>query len=564
MMMIPHRLNLAFRRRPMLFVPSLQRLQRFLSPTLQKIVVVVVVDDFHGSLSFGNPTSNKRTLSTMIMMTTSNVWKNNSTRFHPCPSAWIQQPPTYNHNFLFRSRTDKIIPSDDDDDDDNDDENCVDFDDEWDKDAEEEKDNEPDNHHSLAHATGDGGESGVVLRDLRPILEAQYASSKRDGDDFSHIEMDLLKALRKRNPADTRSLVNLRKAYEAMMYWEYAIATQKDILEIIPSTESIDHAHQLVLLGNLHMRNMQILEASTVYQKALMILQQQQQNVSTSSSSKSYPDSAISLAIGKCLVAMAGVQFQRDRIEDAMALLKTAATQYLPRRSQEYVRCLQHQALLHRSRGEYTIALDIYQRAEKILTRELLQYYSRELLRNLRLDIADMHLALEQFEPALTIYQELLRKCRQLDPSDEPQEAVLLHNIGRIHAQQGQYDQALEELEESVILKRRYGQGDTNPEVAKSLDVLGAVHAALGSNYEALQCFKESLLILRANSDDPERDPHIRYAMRNIAVLQGEKVPKWEEDQRGEEKTSNDPPEQPNGKDNHHTPSPQGPSNEQQ
>ena len=70
--------------------------------------------------------------------------------------------------------------------------------------------------------------------------------------------------------------------------------------------------------------------------------------------------------------------------------------------------------------------------------------------------------------------------------------------------------------------------GESHPEVAKTLTVLGAIHATLQNKAEALECFQQALLIARMHSSDSTgQDPEVMFAMRNIAVLKGENVPKW-------------------------------------
>ena len=101
----------------------------------------------------------------------------------------------------------------------------------------------------------------------------------------------------------------------------------------------------------------------------------------------------------------------------------------------------------------------------------------------------------------------------------------MLHNIGKLRAQLGGHDAAVLELTRAIELKTA-AFGDTHSEMAKTWNALGAVHAVLGNKSKALDCFQQSLLICRMHHD--EEDPMVMFALRNIAVLKGEKVPKWE------------------------------------
>jgi hypothetical protein len=81
-------------------------------------------------------------------------------------------------------------------------------------------------------------------------------------------------------------------------------------------------------------------------------------------------------------------------------------------------------------------------------------------------------------------------------------------------------------LSKALDLKKRFG-GETNPDVATTLNALAAVHGVVGNKRAALDCFQQALMIERMHAED-ENDPQILYILRNISVLKGEKVPKWE------------------------------------
>ena len=71
----------------------------------------------------------------------------------------------------------------------------------------------------------------------------------------------------------------------------------------------------------------------------------------------------------------------------------------------------------------------------------------------------------------------------------------------------------------------RFG-GEANPEVAVTANALGSVHGVLGNKRKALECFQQALLIHRMYAED-DNDSEILHILRNISILKGEKVPKW-------------------------------------
>jgi len=337
------------------------------------------------------------------------------------------------------------------------------------------------------------------LRDLRPILE------KQEGE-LTESEQSLLNALREHVDCNQDSLKRLRDCYEDLMYWEYALETERK-LQDLTQPDTIERADCLYRQGKLFMRMQQVLPGSRLYQQALEVYER-------------HDGGNVKIAIGNVKISMAGVQYHRQNFENAIKILLQAES-YFPADHPDLIKCLQHQGLLYRTIEDFGTALNKYERALQLADQLGLE------IEGLKLDMADMHLAMENFDKALPVYQAVLESC-----TEQATEAVLLHNIGKILAQQGQHKEAVEKLTRAVNIKRKLG-GEFNPEVAKTLNLLGAIESFNGNKRAALECFQESLMILRASADSQD-DPQIFYALRNIAVVKGEKVPKWgsEDDER--------------------------------
>lgn len=88
-------------------------------------------------------------------------------------------------------------------------------------------------------------------------------------------------------------------------------------------------------------------------------------------------------------------------------------------------------------------------------------------------------------------------------------------------------EEALRQLESAYVIKKAT-LGEVHPEVASTLNGLGAVHATLGNDGEALSYFRESLMIARIHAvDGDDKDPQVMQTLRNISLVHGDKVPKW-------------------------------------
>ena len=93
-----------------------------------------------------------------------------------------------------------------------------------------------------------------------------------------------------------------------------------------------------------------------------------------------------------------------------------------------------------------------------------------------------------------------------------------------------EFPQAIDKLERTLKIKHQV-LGEYHPDLAKTLNALGAVYAVQNEKAKAMECFQQALLIVRANArDGNERDPSVMLALRNIAILKGEKVKQWSSD----------------------------------
>lgn len=344
--------------------------------------------------------------------------------------------------------------------------------------------------------------------------------------------------------------------------------------------------------GKLHMRLGRQGPAQRLYQDALDLYAYRETQCHTDEDGGDEDDDKIHRPeIGNILISMAGVHYHRGRLQESLDLLLEAESHFvvaddnigngdseteLRASHPDLVKCLQHQGLLHRSMEDFDSALDAYRRALEAL--EVLQQHqqtdSREgnegaqqddgyhgKRQGLQLDVADMLGALDRREEALDLYGQVIDEERIHHAADAssssaslssssshhtPLEGIVLHNCGKIHASMGEHGKAIDELERSLQIKLEVlPDAEHHPEVGKTLQAMGAVYGVTGDKSRALDCFQRALLIARINASADadhdnsadgggavgavDSDPQVLLALRNIAILKGEKVPKWED-----------------------------------
>ena len=194
---------------------------------------------------------------------------------------------------------------------------------------------------------------------------------------------------------------------------------------------------------------------------------------------------------------------------------------------EDLVTVLANQAVVSRMLGQHQVAIDKYQ--------EIMAWVENdeEKRDEVAFQIADCLFSVNQLSPALDHLTTLLQNQVQRSNasgyvSATAHEGALRHFIGVIHSKQSRMDEALRELESAYVIKKET-LGQVHPEVASSLNALGAVHATLGNDGEALSYFRESLMIARIHAgDDHDEDPHVMQTLRNISLVHGKQVPKWE------------------------------------
>ena len=155
----------------------------------------------------------------------------------------------------------------------------------------------------------------------------------------------------------------------------------------------------------------------------------------------------------------------------------------------------------YREAGEFSQADDLYDKLIQGLDSRL-AYVSGDTKRSLRLQKAEalnnlgqLHSErMNEYQTALTYYQESLDIRRQLLEPDAPEIAESLNNIGSACHYRKQYEQALEYYRQALAIKRKRLRKD-HPSIAFTLHNIGVIYSKLQRYDEAGAAFQEALQI---------------------------------------------------------------------
>jgi tetratricopeptide (TPR) repeat protein len=368
--------------------------------------------------------------------------------------------------------------------------------------------------------SGSQNETTTCFDPMQSSLSA--ALLRQDDSEMSPEELVLKKMLKKYQSSETNRidridensnpvihqsiLEDLQKAYMDLEYWEEALQIEQDKCRIYLEVGTDEYADSIHAQGKLCLRQEDFENSKRLYQDAMNHFE--------------YANNSVQQ--GHVLISMAGWYFFRNHLEEALKCLNQAEI-LLDCNPSLLVKCLDNQGLIHRLWGDFEVALSKYQQALEVVD-------SLSIQRALQMHVADMHMALEDSDEALQVYQRLLIEItstsndgKSIQDQDLSMQGVLLHNIATIHVDQGKYELALEEFRHSLGNKRRAG-GEHNPEMARTWNSLGGLLAGIfNEKLEALECFQKALMIARIHANgDTQTDPDVLRSLRNIATLEDE------------------------------------------
>jgi tetratricopeptide (TPR) repeat protein len=202
----------------------------------------------------------------------------------------------------------------------------------------------------------------------------------------------------------------------------------------------------------------------------------------------------------------------------------------------------ENMASVYRSFGDLDMALQKYQIALQLLEQnqspmsnqlpvsnqlQVSQLQSHEKIVNLYVHIGDCFNGLdkydearERYEDALDLHLKIVLESSTGDLTKTSLEAVLRHNIGKLHAKVGMFKEAMQDYEYALKLKRELG-GESHPECALTLNAIGALLANQGDWQGALTHFNEAKFIYKMHADeDIEMQEMLAQIENNISLLE--------------------------------------------
>lgn len=395
------------------------------------------------------------------------------------------------------------------------------------------------------------------------MSSSQALVLKQEDDELSPTELDLKNALQRHehilndnssnnnhnNNSDLiASLNTVRDALEALEYWEDSLRIEEELEGHARS--ALELAACIFRQGKLFVRQQNDLYGLARYKKALEIFSIEHNRSSSINDDNSNIDNDnqddddeiyYHADIGNVTVAIAGVFFSQGNIDQCLQTLESAEDHFRHHGTKksdhgwfasssptaephvDLVKCLDNQGMMLRLKEDYWGALDKYEEALDVLGDR--DYTKRQ---SLQLHTADMLKCVDDVDGAILSYEKILKEDRKRRDSDEETalDGVILQSLGLLHSQQRQLELAEQELSQALEVQQRF-LGDRNQEVSATFTALGSVHGIQGQKRKALECFQQALLIERMYAED-DNEPQVLHILRNISVLHGEKVPKWD------------------------------------
>ncbi len=178
---------------------------------------------------------------------------------------------------------------------------------------------------------------------------------------------------------------------------------------------------------------------------------------------------------------------------------------------------------LYQALGQYELALNFYQESLDLSRKPVSLEIGRRgaiaigsiagQVRNLNA-IASIHSRLRKYELALNFYQQALAVLKTLDDKTDKKnlEAATLQNIGFVYLKQGNYQQALELLQQSLTITKPLGNKRAEGVI---LGNIGEVYFEQRQYEQAGKYYQQSLVILQEFGNQTER----ANALNNIGYL---------------------------------------------
>jgi tetratricopeptide (TPR) repeat protein len=208
--------------------------------------------------------------------------------------------------------------------------------------------------------------------------------------------------------------------------------------------------------------------------------------------------------------------FERESFEEAESQLDAALqlAEEFGRHDPRLATSLSNLARIHRARGDYAHAEQLYKRS--LAVDEKAFGPDHEEIANSLNNLAQTYRAQRKFSFAQPLYERALEIRERAVGPDHPEVALTLDNLAQVYHAQGRFADA-EPLSRRAVAILEKSLGPEHPNVATSLNNLAGMHDDEGHFDEAEDLYKRSLSIYtEALGAD---HPHVAISLENLAEL---------------------------------------------
>jgi len=170
---------------------------------------------------------------------------------------------------------------------------------------------------------------------------------------------------------------------------------------------------------------------------------------------------------------------------------------------------------IHRRLGQYTLALQAYNRALNCMKKTMGDKHPN--VAAMLANIGNLHKDKGDYDNAFRIYQKVLRiEMTSLGPN-HPEIAVTLNNIAAIECCRGKHIEAIGLLQRVFKIQKSYYEGTFNVAIAITLTSIGDVFEKLSRIDEAIKSYEAAAQIFIRYFDNESME--IAKLLKNIAIL---------------------------------------------
>ena len=270
-------------------------------------------------------------------------------------------------------------------------------------------------------------------------------------------------------------VADIAEKMESWCFWDDLETMLNESLNSLVKDNSETKGIVLRLLGVLHRRRGEYVQALEGLGQALEIMQQQENKPEIA---RLYDSIGITYArLGRYLKA-------EEMYERSLGFYKQLSDQLGMSKIYNNI------GVLYSYQGKHSEALQMYER-----TLEIKQKVGARLDATYT-NIAYIHYSQGEYDRALQTYEKALEI--RLELKDRWKTAYTYNDMGRVYLGQGKYDKALQMHHKSLRIHRQINQ---QPQMAKSYDYIGEVYHAQKEYTKALTMYKQSLEIMQRLDD---------------------------------------------------------------